>query len=181
MTAYFRVLYVFVVMEVGTRRIVQLNVTAHPLRPGYWSSSGRSSPGRPVSFPHSRPRQHLLAEAGLGTERDGPEDFEDPYRAPQANSYCERLVGSIRRDCLDFLIPLNEGHLRRTLKLWVDHYNRGPSSLWRGASNGRDWHRRIELCAMVGAVLADADGIYDPMLVKDRLLLGLKGPWPILN
>ena len=51
----------------------------------------------------------------------------------------------------------------------------------RWARNGRHGHHRIELCAMVGAVLADADGIYDPMLVKDRLLLGLKGPWPILN
>jgi hypothetical protein len=40
-------------------------------------------------------------------------------------------VGSIRRECLDFLIPLNEKHLRRTLKQWVDHYNRGrpPSRL----------------------------------------------------
>jgi len=34
-------------------------------------------------------------------------------------------VGSVRRECLDYLIPLNEKHLRRTLKLWVDHYNKG--------------------------------------------------------
>ena len=45
----------------------------------------------------------------------------------------------------------------------------------RLARNGRDWHHLIELCGMVGAVLADPDGIYDPMLVNDRLLLGLKG------
>jgi len=43
------------------------------------------------------------------------------------------------------------------------------------ARNGRDWHHLIELCGMLGAVLADPDGIYDPMLLNDRLLLGLKG------
>jgi len=46
-------------------------------------------------------------------------------RAPQANAFCERLVGTIRRECLDFLIPLTEDHLRRILKEWVVHYNRG--------------------------------------------------------
>jgi putative transposase len=51
--------------------------------------------------------------------------LKTPYRAPQANCYCERLVGSIRRECLDYLLPLNEQHLRRTLKLWVDYYNKG--------------------------------------------------------
>jgi DNA invertase Pin-like site-specific DNA recombinase len=45
----------------------------------------------------------------------------------------------------------------------------------RLARNGRDWHHLIELCGMLGAVLADPDGIYDPMLLNDRLLLGLKG------
>jgi len=51
--------------------------------------------------------------------------LKTPFRAPQANAFCERLVGSIRRECLDFLIPLNERHLRRFLKEWVSHYNRG--------------------------------------------------------
>jgi excisionase family DNA binding protein len=45
----------------------------------------------------------------------------------------------------------------------------------RLARNGRDWHHLIELCGMVGAVVVDFDGIYDPNLVNDRLLLGLKG------
>jgi len=45
----------------------------------------------------------------------------------------------------------------------------------RLARNGRDWHHLIELCGMVGAVLVDFDGVYDPNLVNDRLLLGLKG------
>src|SRR5438128_3650772 len=45
----------------------------------------------------------------------------------------------------------------------------------RLARNGRDGHHRIELCGLVGALVIDPDGVYDPRLVNDRLLLGLKG------
>jgi DNA invertase Pin-like site-specific DNA recombinase len=45
----------------------------------------------------------------------------------------------------------------------------------RLARNGRDWHHLIELCGMTGVVVIDPDGIYDPAIINDRLLLGLKG------
>ncbi|MEX3968676.1 recombinase family protein [Paraburkholderia sp. EG286B] len=45
----------------------------------------------------------------------------------------------------------------------------------RLARNGRDWHHLVDLCALVGTVVVDHDGVYDPRLVNDRLLLGLKG------
>src|SRR5436309_3952777 len=45
----------------------------------------------------------------------------------------------------------------------------------RLARNGRDWHHLIELCGMVSAVVVDPDGVYDPAIINDRLLLGLKG------
>src|SRR3954454_2883517 len=45
----------------------------------------------------------------------------------------------------------------------------------RLARNGRDWHHLIELCGMVDTIVIDHDGIYDPLLLNDRLLLGLKG------
>ncbi len=48
-----------------------------------------------------------------------------PPQSPQANAHCERLVGTVRRECLDFLIPLTERHLRRLLGEWVRHYNGG--------------------------------------------------------
>jgi len=51
--------------------------------------------------------------------------LKTPVRAPTANAYCERLIGFIRRECLDFVIPLNERHLRRLLAEWVVHCNRG--------------------------------------------------------
>src|ERR1700678_3163490 len=45
----------------------------------------------------------------------------------------------------------------------------------RLARNGRDWHHLIDLCALAATLVIDPDGIYDPRLVNDRLLLGLKG------
>lgn len=45
----------------------------------------------------------------------------------------------------------------------------------RLARNGRDWHHLIDLCALVGTLVVDHDGVYDPRLINDRLLLGLKG------
>lgn len=45
----------------------------------------------------------------------------------------------------------------------------------RLARNGRDWHHLIDLCALAGSLVIDPDGAYDPRLVNDRLLLGLKG------
>ena len=45
--------------------------------------------------------------------------LKTPVHAPQANAFCERLIGTIRRECLDFVIPLNERHVRRVLAEWV--------------------------------------------------------------
>jgi transposase InsO family protein len=61
-----------------------------------------------------------------------------PARAPKANSICERLGGSLRRECLDFLIPFNERHLKIIGKQWTAHYNRGRphSSLGPGFPEG---------------------------------------------
>src|SRR5213594_1580081 len=60
--------------------------------------------------------------------------LKTPYKSPQANSYCERLIGSARRECLDFMIPLNQAHIRETFKSWTAHYNsaRPHSSLGPG-------------------------------------------------
>jgi putative transposase len=48
-----------------------------------------------------------------------------PARTPTANAHCERLIGTIRRECLDYAIPLNAPHLRRTVREWASHYNTG--------------------------------------------------------
>jgi hypothetical protein len=46
-------------------------------------------------------------------------------RSPMANAICERVIGTIRRECVDWLIPVSESHLQRTLKSWLAHYNTG--------------------------------------------------------
>ena len=51
--------------------------------------------------------------------------LKTPVRLPQANAFCERLIGTVRRECLDWMIPFSERHLRRILHVWVPHYNRG--------------------------------------------------------
>jgi putative transposase len=63
-----------------------------------------------------------------------------PVRSPQANAFCERLIGTIRRECLDWMILLNERHLRRVLREWVAHFNRGRrhASLGPGIPDGPD-------------------------------------------
>lgn len=48
-----------------------------------------------------------------------------PVRAPKANSVCERFGGTLRRECLDFVIPCNERHLKLILKSWVTNFNHG--------------------------------------------------------
>jgi len=74
--------------------------------------------------------------------------LKTPFRAPQANAFCERLIGTIRRECLDFLILLNERHLRGVLKEWVTHYNRGRphSSLGPGIPDPGSRFQRVKPC-----------------------------------
>lgn len=125
-TATFRTLYVFVIMEVGTRRILHHNVTAHPTAEWTLQQFRETFPGdHPYGFViHDRDsifsKQLDKAVTDLGVRV-----LRTPVRAPKANSVCERLGGSLRRECLDFLIPINERHLNMTIKEWGAHYNRG--------------------------------------------------------
>ena len=135
-TARFRTLYVFVLMEIGTRRIVRCNVTAHPT--AAWTLQ---------QFREALPSEHghrflihdrdSIFSASLDEELKssfGLRVLRTPVRAPTANAYCERLIGTMRREFLDFVIPLSERHLRSLLKEWVAHYNqsRPHSSLGPG-------------------------------------------------
>jgi putative transposase len=140
-TASFRVFYVFVVLEVGTRRILHWNVTDHP--GADWTAQqfrmviAGDEPHRFLSHDHdsiySEAVDRTVAAMGLTV-------LKTPVRSPQANAFCERVIGTIRRECLDWMIPLNERHLRRVLKQWVAHYNRGRphASLGPGIPDGPD-------------------------------------------
>ena len=125
-TATFRTLYVFVIMELGTRRILHHNVTANPTAEWTLQQFREALPGdHPYRFVihdrdsiFSKPLDKVVTDLGVRVLRT-------PVRAPMANSVCERFGGTLRRECLDFLIPLNERHLKMTIKEWGLHYNRG--------------------------------------------------------
>jgi putative transposase len=140
-TARFQLLYILVVLEIGSRRILHFNVTAQPnavwtmqqLREAIPSDHTYRFLIHDLDCIFSAPLDQQVGAMGIRVLRT-------PVRAPKANAYCERLVGTIRRECLDFLIPFNERHLRRLLREWVAHYNhaRPHSALGPGIPAGGD-------------------------------------------
>jgi putative transposase len=134
-TVRFHILYVFVMMEVDSRRLLHFNVTSHPTAP--WTlQQFREVLDNAQDYRfviHDRDKIYSQ-DLDLAVRAMGMRILKTPFRSPQANSHCERLVGTLRRSCLDFLIPLGESHLRRIVKEWQIHYNqaRPHSSLGPG-------------------------------------------------
>ncbi len=125
-TASFRLLYVFVILEVGTRRIAHFNVTAHPTTDWTLQQFREVITGEQTQHFLIHDRDSIYSpDLDSALKAMGLRILNTPFRAPQANAFCERLIGTVRRECLDFLIPLNERHLQAVLQEWVAHYNRG--------------------------------------------------------
>ena len=125
-TSTFRLLYVFVVMEHGSRRLIHCNVTAHPT--ALWTRQQlREALGYETAYRYLiHDRDSIFSvELDASVGNFGLRVLKIPPRSPMANGICERLIGTIRRECLDWLIPLSEAHLRLVLKSWIGHYNRG--------------------------------------------------------
>ena len=115
-TATFRVLYVFVVMELGTRRIVHHNVTEHPSTDWTLQQFREALPGGHAYQYVIHDRDRIYSEdLDRAVESMGVRVLRTPVRSPKANGYCERVVRTARQECLDFLIPLSENHLKRML------------------------------------------------------------------
>jgi transposase InsO family protein len=125
-TATFQVLYVFVVIEHGRRRLTHVNVTANPTAD--WTLQqlrevvGDDSVHRYLIHDRDRIFAKHLDDSIRAL---GIEVLRSPVASPKANAICERVIGTIRRECLDWLIPISEAHLRAILKEWVAHYNGG--------------------------------------------------------
>jgi putative transposase len=123
-TATFRMLYVFVIIEHGTRRLAHVNVTTHPsaawtlqqLREVIADADGHEYLIHDRDSIFARHLDDSIRALGLAVLRS-------PFSSPKANAIRERIIGTIRRECLDWIIPMSEGHLRSILREWVAHYN----------------------------------------------------------
>ncbi len=124
-TVTFRTLYVFVVLSLDRRRIVHINVTTHPT--AEWTAMQLIQ-----AFPFDSAPRFLL--------RDHDKIYGIAVRCPWQNGYCERVVGTLKRECLDHMIVFNEEHTRRVLKKYLEYYHGSRTHLGLGkdAPDGRD-------------------------------------------
>jgi len=123
-TATFRLLYVFVVMEHATRRIIYTNVTAHPTASWTLQQLREAIPADHAYRCLLHDRDSIFSQQLDQSIRHlGLRVLKTPARTPQANALCERLIGTLRRECLDFVIPFTENHVRSIVHAWVPHYN----------------------------------------------------------
>lgn len=129
-TATFRLLYVFVVLAHDRRRIVHFNVTDHPY--ARWAAQQIIN-----AFPFdSAPRFLIRDNDGIfgrefveRVDAMGIKQVKIAPRSPWQNPYCERLIGSIRRECLNHVIILGERHLMRVLREYVAYYHSARTHL----------------------------------------------------
>ena len=121
---WFRSLFVFVIIELGSRRVVQMGVTQHPTDDWVAQQLREATPFQQgpkylIRDNDKKYGQHFAAVAA-GTQIDV---LRTPIRAPKANAICERFIGSVRRECLDHLLILGERHLFHHMKAYVEYYN----------------------------------------------------------
>ena len=129
-TIRFQVLYVFLVLAHDRRRILHFNVTAHPT--AEWAAQQLVQ-----AFPwDSAPRYLLRDRDGIfggefvqQVKVMGIKEVLSAPRSPWQRAYVERVIGTIRRECLDHLIVFNQHSLRRTLSLYFDYYHRSRTHL----------------------------------------------------
>jgi hypothetical protein len=152
-TAFFAVVYVFVIMEVGSRRIIHVNVTTNPTLPWVkqqireataWDRTPRflvhdndgifGQFGRRVTVEENgRKRSYRCHLDRWLHEVPGVEGLPIPYGAPNASSHVERFMRTLRQEALDHFIFLSIDHIRRAVMEFIQCYNgAGPSHAIHG-------------------------------------------------
>ncbi|MFZ0679444.1 integrase core domain-containing protein [Candidatus Binatus sp.] len=129
-SASFRLLYVMIILAHDRRKIMRTAVTEHPSEA--WLSRQVTE-----AFPWDTAPHYLLRDrdASYGAyfrkriEVMGIKDVVTAPRSPWQNPYVERVIGSIRRECLDHIVIFNERHLRRVLSSYADYYQRTRTHL----------------------------------------------------
>jgi transposase InsO family protein len=132
-TIRFQILYVFLVLAHDRRRILHFNVTAHPT--AEWTGQQLRE-----AFPFDQLPRYLLRDRDAIFGDDfrkqvtamGIQEVLSTPRSPWQRAYVERVIGSIRRECLDHLIAFNETSVRRILGSYVEYYHRSRTHLALG-------------------------------------------------
>ena len=140
-TVRFQILYCFIVLRHHRRRIVHFNITMHPT--ARWTAQQITE-----AFPYDTVPKYLIRDRdGIygnffqqRVKNMGIREVLIAPKSPWQNPYCERVIGSIRRECLDHFIILSGNHLCRILKDYMDYYNncRTHLSLDRNSPSLRD-------------------------------------------
>ena len=123
-TVTFKTLYVFVVLSLDRRRVVHFHVTTHPT--SEWTARQLIQ-----AFPFDSAPKYLIRDRdgiyGFDVQRTieflGMKEKVISARSPWQNGYCERVVGTIKRECLNHMIIFNEAHARRVLKKYFEYYH----------------------------------------------------------
>jgi putative transposase len=132
-SAGFRLLFVALILIHDRRKLVHFNITRHPT--AAWLSRQVTE-----AFPWDTAPRFLLRDrdSSYGSvfskrvEAMGTTEVITARRSPWQNAYVERAIGSIRRECLDYVIVFNERHLRRVLSSYADYYHRTRTHLSLG-------------------------------------------------
>ena len=129
-TITIRIFYVYLVIEIATRKVIYFNVTANPTAD--WTTQQITE-----AFPFDETPRYMIRDrdgiyGDLFRKRVKNMGIDEVPIAPRArwqNPYCERVIGSIRRECLDRVIILNEIHLKRILSSYLDYYHHSRTHL----------------------------------------------------
>jgi putative transposase len=127
-TLWLQRLYVLFFIELGNRRVHLAGCTPHPGAPWViqrarqltWTFACRPEP---IRFMIRDRDQKFTDQFDDVFRSDGIEIVRTPFRTPQANGVAERFVRTVRSECLDWLLILNQAHLERVLEVFVTHYN----------------------------------------------------------
>jgi hypothetical protein len=128
-SASFRLLYVMIILAHDRRKIVRFDVTRYP-------TAGWLARQVTDAFPWDTAPRYLLRDhyASYGqqfrkqVDAMGTEVVTAPH-SPWQNAYVERVIGSIRRECLDYIVIFNERHLRRVLSTYIAYYHQTRTHL----------------------------------------------------
>ncbi len=152
-TATFRVLYVFIVLLHENRKIVHFNVTENPSAEWTAQQIVEASPWDSAPKYLLRDRDGIYGKVFQNRVRGmGITEVKTTAQSPWQNPYCERMIGSIKNDCLNHLVVLNEDHLKRTLSEYFKYYHKDRTHL--GLDKNSPLGRPVQEKPEIGKVIA---------------------------